>query len=209
MSAWGGKRTLRLALSSLYLLLMSEFVSLWKRHHPTAPPVAHVLRKAERYTWVRFHSLPLSKRYATSKREKWMVLDRANKLANRVLGESSRCWLVQAEPDYGDAANDADLYGTIRQYRLEFQFEHPAPEDDCNYRIFAAPVVWSAGTFNDLIAKRADDQLPLPTLWVSVETGAAFAPYDGGSDLFLPNPGDVDDLKREFSDWLSDHREGL
>jgi hypothetical protein len=160
-------------------------------------------------TWVRFHSLPLSKRYAESNREKWTVLDRANKLASRVLGESSRCWLVQAEPEYGDAANDADACGTISEYGLAFEFEHPASEDDCGYRIFAAPVDWAAGAFNDLISKRADDELPLPTMWISVVTGAAFAPYDGGSDLFLQTEEEAVKLKREFSTWLSDHPEGL
>jgi len=187
---------------------MSEFASQWARFHPLGPPVAHILRQAEPATWVRFHSLPLSKRYATSKREKWTVLDRANTLASNVLGEHSLCWLVQAEPDYGDAANDADAYGTIAEYRLSFEFERPPLEDDCAYRIFAAPVTWSAGAFNDLISKCADDERP-PTMWVSVTTGAAFAPYDGGTDLFLPTAAEVAALKREFSDWLTDHPDGL
>lgn len=187
---------------------MSEFASNWARFHPNGPPVAHILREAERETWVRFHSLPRSKRYATSQRENWTVLDRANKLASRVLGENASCWLVQAEPDYGDAANDADTYGTVAEHRLEFEFEHPPLEDDCAYRIFAAPVTWVAGAFNGLISKRADDALP-PTMWVSATTGAVFAPYDGGTDLFLPTADDVASLKREFSDWLSDHPDGL
>jgi hypothetical protein len=140
----------------------------------------------------------------------WTILDRANQLASRVLGEGSQCWLVQAEPDWSDAANDEDRYGTFRQYRLEFSFEHPPTEAaDCGYRIFAAPVIWSAGDFDDLISKRADDELRMPTMWVSMETGAAFAPYDGGCDLFVPTPGDVTKLKREFGDWLSDHPDGL
>jgi hypothetical protein len=46
-------------------------------------------------------------------------------------------------------------------------------------------------------------------MWVSATTGAVFAPYDGGTDLFLPTADDVASLKREFSDWLSDHPGGL
>ena len=195
--------------SQHYARGMSEFASHWVKFHPKGPPVAHLLREAERETWVRFHSLPLSKRYATSKREKWTVLDRANKLAGRVLGENARCWLVQAEPDHGDAANDADAHGTISEYHLNFEFEHPSSEDDCTYRIFVAEVTWSAGAFNDLISKRADDELPLPAMWVSVESGAAFAPYDGGSDLFLRSADDVAKLKREFAAWLSADPDGL
>lgn len=189
---------------------MSEFAAYWTQLHPDAPPVAHILRQVETETWVRFHSLPMSKRYAESKREKWVVLNRANKLASRVLGENSPCWLVQAEPDYGDAANDADAYGTIAEYQLAFEFEHPRSEgDDCGYRIFARPVFWSAGAFNDLISKRADYRLRMPTMWVSTATGKAFAPYDGGSDLFLQTADEVTELKREFSDWLSEDPVGL
>ena len=205
----GGKRTLPNSPPQHYARGMSQFASHWAMFHPKGPPVAHLLREAERETWVRFHSLPLSKRYATSKREKWTVLDRANKLASRVLGENARCWLVQAEPDPGDAANDADAYETISEYQLNFEFEHPSSEDDCAYRIFVAQVTWSAGAFNDLISKRADDELPLPTMWVSLESGAAFAPYDGGSDLFLGSADDVAKLKREFAAWLSADPDGL
>ena len=170
--------------------------------------VAHILRHAEPERWVRLHSLPLSKRYATSKREKWTVLDRANKLASNVLGENSRCWLVHAGPHYEGAANDADAYLRIADYRLKLEFEHSSVEDDCAYRIFAAPVIWSVGAFDNLISKCADDERP-PTMWVSVMTGAAFAPYDGGTDLFLPTAAAAATLKCEFSDWLSNHPDGL
>ncbi len=137
------------------------------------------------------------------------MLERANQLASCVLKQNSHCWLVQAEPDYGDAANDADAYGTIAEHRLNFEFEYPPSDDECGFRIFAAPVIWSDGAFNDLIAKLADDELRMPTMWVSLATGAAFAPYDGGTDLFLSTSDEVAKLRREFADWLSDHPEGL
>lgn len=195
--------------SAIYLQRMTEFTSLWALHHPTGPPIAHLLRQVERETWVRFHSLPMSKRYAESMVEKRVVLDRANKLATRVLGAGSRCWLVHSEPDHGEAVNDIDAYGTINQYRLEFQFDHAAIEDECVYQVFAAPVVWTAGAFDNLISKVADDELPRPIMLVSAKTGAAFAPYDGGSDLFVPTQADVDALKHEYSRWLSAHSSGL
>lgn len=187
---------------------MSEFASKWTRFHPLGPPIAHILRNAEPKTWVRFHSLPLSKRYATSKREKWTVLERANKLASNILGENSPCWLVQVEYDYGGAANDLDVYGTIAKYRLSFEFKLPSLEDECDYRVYVGPVVWSAGAFDDIITKVADDEVH-QVMWVSVATGAVFAPYDGGADLFVPTASEVAKLKGEFSDWLSAHPDGL
>lgn len=137
------------------------------------------------------------------------MLERANTLASRVLGEGSDCWLVQADPNFGDAANDPGQHRSITERGLSFAFEHRGIEDGCTYRIYSKLVKWSSGAFNDLIAQRADDLLLVPTMWVSERNGAAFAPYDGGSDLFLNSGGDVAGLKREFSSWLSDHPDGL
>ena len=188
---------------------MSEFATLWQHRHPLGPPVAHLLRKVPHEHWVRFHSLPLSKRYAETPTERRTVLERANTLASRVIGESSDCWLVQADPNYDGSGDGLDPYGSITQLGLAFDFEHRDPEDECTYRIYSKLVTWSAGMFNDLIAQRADDLLPIPTMWVSARNGAVFAPYDGGSDLFLQAAGEVAELKCEFSGWLSEYPTGL
>ncbi|MFM9372740.1 hypothetical protein [Streptomyces sp. Da 82-17] len=42
----------------------SASTELWARHRPLCPPVGHELRGPYRDAWVRFHSLPGSKRYA-------------------------------------------------------------------------------------------------------------------------------------------------
>ncbi len=46
-------------------------------------------------------------------------------------------------------------------------------------------------------------------MWISSSTGAVFAPYDGGFDLFLPDAGMALELRRRHPDWLSDHPLGL
>lgn len=188
---------------------MSEFAAFWRNVHPFGPPIAHILRGAPQEHWVRFHSLPFSKRYAETLEERGTVLERANTLASRVLGEGSNCWLVQADPNFGVATGDPEPYGSITELGLSFDFEHRDVEDECTYRIYSKPVTWIAGTFNDLVSQRADDRLPVPTMWVSARNGAAFAPYDGGSDLFLSTAGEVAELKRDCTSWLSDHPDGL
>lgn len=87
------------------------------------------------------------------------MLERANTLASRVLGEGSDCWLVQADPNFGDAANDPGQHRSITERGLSFAFEHRGIEDGCTYRIYSKLVKWSSGAFNDLIAQRADDLL--------------------------------------------------
>ena len=55
----------------------------WQQSFPGCEPVAHHLRVAFPDRWVRFHSLPHSKRYPEDEAEYAMVLERHN----RVLGE--------------------------------------------------------------------------------------------------------------------------
>ena len=43
---------------------MTEFKSFWRNHYGECPPLGHRLRDAFVDRWVRFHSLPESKRYA-------------------------------------------------------------------------------------------------------------------------------------------------
>ncbi|MFE5589239.1 hypothetical protein [Streptomyces sp. NPDC056549] len=51
---------------------------LWQQHWPNCPPVGYKLRDPNRDLWVRFHSLPESKRYAEAESEYTVVLERYN-----------------------------------------------------------------------------------------------------------------------------------
>lgn len=55
----------------------AEYLSaLWQRQWPQGPPVAHELRSHYPDRWVRFHSLPGSKRYPATEEEYGVVLHR-------------------------------------------------------------------------------------------------------------------------------------
>jgi hypothetical protein len=68
--------------------------------------------------------------------------------------------------------------------------------------VYAAQNQWTDHAFDDLLWAIANEQAPR-TLWMSVSTGAVFAPYDGGADLFLPTAQQVDDLRAKHRHWLS------
>ncbi|WP_406272620.1 hypothetical protein OHT93_23800 [Streptomyces sp. NBC_00191] len=51
---------------------------LWQKQRPSGPPIAHTFRSTYCDRWVRFHSLPESKRYPESEDEYAVVLDRYN-----------------------------------------------------------------------------------------------------------------------------------
>lgn len=183
---------------------MDDFKTTWDRFHANCVPMRWPLHDQE--NWVRFHSLPGSKRYADNGAERAIVLDRANTLARYVLGETGPCWLVQTRPHFTEEPEWwSRSVAASQEYQLqnEFQFR----DEDGNWDVYAALTVWVSGRFDRLIMSIANDESQ-HTLWMSAESGAVFSPYDGGTDLFLPSQDDVNVLKRECGEWLSPRADG-
>lgn len=192
---------------------MNPFQHLWSLFHEGHWPIGYRLRESGAANWVRFHSLPNSKRYADSDDERRTLLQRQNLLAAEVL-KSDPCWLVQTHwitpAGVIDVADPNDPFAATRQFGLEpaFEFVDGDGEDLVGWRVHAAPTQWADGAFNELLMSIAEEQAG-PTLWMSETTGSVFAPYDGGIDLFLAKPEEVVSLKARHRDWLSSHPTGL
>jgi hypothetical protein len=56
----------------------SLLAALWQERRPLGPPIAHTFRSTYADRWLRFHSLPDSKRYPESEDEYAIALDRYN-----------------------------------------------------------------------------------------------------------------------------------
>ena len=67
--------------------------ALWAARWPTTAPVGHLLRDQHRDRWVRFHSLPESKRYPDSEDEYATVLARHHAVLDE-LGLHGRCYVL-------------------------------------------------------------------------------------------------------------------
>ncbi|MGE0666698.1 MAG: hypothetical protein AB7O49_09080 [Sphingomonadales bacterium] len=200
----------------------SIFETAWRRHYPNHEPVGYrmltndmLMAADDAQCWARFHSLPESKRYADTPVERAILLERSNTLANEVLGDGSACWLVQTQwvtPDrVTDIADEFDPFRACHEYGLSFAFRFLVDEGDDDVRpwnVYAAPVRWCESAFDDLLWAIANERAG-PTLWMSQATGAVFAPYDGGVDLFLPSTKMVVALKNRYAAWLSNHPLGL
>ncbi|HUH22554.1 MAG TPA: hypothetical protein VLZ51_00655, partial [Brevundimonas sp.] len=110
-----------------------------------------------------------------------------------------------------DVADVNDPFAATRQFDLEFAFEFADNDNDqeaVRWRVHAGPVPWVDGGFDELLLDIADERA-CPTLWMSEATGAIFAPYDGGVDLFLAELAPSNLLKAKHPDWLSSHPDGL
>ena len=193
---------------------MSFFEVAWREAHPDCEPVGYRMRFAGARHWIRFHSLPLSKRYAETDDEWCILLQRQNTLASEVLGAGGSCWLVQTCWRTSEGMIDiADVHDPFRATREQglafaFSFRDEDDEDSTPWDVNAAMVAWNEDRFDGLLRDIADERAA-PTLWMSAATGSVFAPYDGGVDLFLTDRSMADKLSARHADWLSTHPEGL
>lgn len=184
---------------------MTRFETFWTGRFGTIPAAGFMLRAALPDRWVRFHSLPHAQRYPRSDAEMEMVLSRYRTLADHVLGENAECFLAQisfAHPDFVDDSYDYQGQPMDRLGPL------PSRHEDEALLVHACPVRWTAEGHTDLLREIAEGMGP-HSLFVSRQTGAVFAPYDGGSDIIAVTPEARDGLRSGFSDWLSARADGL
>lgn len=193
---------------------MREFADIWRAFYPNVEPTGRLMRAADVPHWIRFHSLPLSKRYADTEEEYSTLLSRQNALASAALGNDRPCWIVQAcwttTEGTVELADESEMFRASRDFGLEHAFSFDVDEgaDAEHWKVMAGPVRWRQGGFDEVLLRVADEQ-SAPILWVSAESGAVFAPYDGGVDLFLTSEAEVTDLRSKHVDWLPSHPDGL
>ncbi len=193
---------------------MEGFETVWRRFYPAFQPVGWMMRGDGAEHWLRFHSLPKSKRYAETGEERQILLTRQNRIAREVLGEGKPCWLAQSwwnAAAHSDAAAEnvspppiALAFGAT----FVHHFTVNDGEDDHVWTVQAARSHWRSHAFDPLLLEIAESSAPR-ALWLNEDNGAVFAPYDGGVDLFLPDRSAVNHLRSLFADWLSPHPLGL
>ncbi len=74
---------------------MSSFRHDWELCYPGYHPVGYRLRISGATHWLRFHSLPRSKRHADTDAEWAELLYRQERLGEEIFGFGSPCWMAQ------------------------------------------------------------------------------------------------------------------
>ncbi len=177
------------------------------------PAVGHVLRHGLSKRWLRVHSLPESKRYAETDAEYVELLRRHNEVALDLLGQDETAFLYLHH--WGTAADFSAAYSRFPWATALESYETTtavrsrpdlAPaEDPC---IAGFSIRWSPHAWDGMLRDVADDRVPSVVL-VNPKTGEAYAPYDGGADLFLAHSGRIATLATRWSAWLSKRPDGL
>jgi hypothetical protein len=168
--------------------------------------VGHDLRCIHPDRWVRFHSLPESKRYPESEDEYAIVLARHHAVLAD-LGLTGRCFALAMRftDDLMPPSNASEV--ALPNACLWRVVEQPE-EKGLDAAIYAAEVTFPSSAVDHLLRSVADDQevgvvlLPVTGEWL-------YHAYDGGADVIAASTAHRDELAARFVDWLSPHPRGV
>jgi len=190
---------------------MTDIAQYWRTHFPGAAPVGWALRESFPDRWVRFHSLPGSRRYPEGKKDRAIVVERACALAKALLGEDGPYYLlanVYAPDDALPFAVTPDWTYHTAQLTQAFSCPEDAEDDASIIVVFTGQTETLDRHFERAVLGIAEDR-SARCVWVSPNKPVVFAPYDGGFDLITAKPQQATALKQSFKRWTSKHPEGL
>jgi hypothetical protein len=182
----------------------------WDTWFPGCEPVAHRLREAFPERWVRFHSLPGSKRYAADDGERAIVLDRHNRILDELALRDEEVALVTTgysetpTPPIRSYPELSHLDPLARSWRTVVD----DPDEPSFWHLFVSTRRWARGVFNPIVALVADDKLA-NVIIVALDGRWLVHPYDGGMDVITRSSEDRDALKMRHQEWLSARADGL
>jgi hypothetical protein len=172
------------------------------------------LRVAFPDRWVRFHSLPGSKRYPEDDAAYAEVLARHNAVLGKLAHPGSQVVLVttgysegpvpsRSYPALGAFDPGAVPWRTVAMHRVEEGF------DELSYwHLFTSVREWRPGAFDPLVRLVADDAVA-NVLVVAPDCRWVLHPYDGGMDVIAESPEARRLLRTRFASWLSVRGDGL
>lgn len=191
----------------------------WQRNYPDCPPVSYLFKWRLSDRWFRFHSLPESKRYAENDEEKEHILARQNAVLLNVIGEGEECVIVVG--DYSESSGELingtscpilARYITYALPSLSKQEFDPEPLDEGEsplyLRLAYGNHTLQMGSLDEILLCAADNQIT-NFFVASFDRNRIFAPYDGGVDVVLRDSAERDEFKSRYTNWLSEHPEGL
>ncbi|MFJ4365729.1 hypothetical protein ACIP4S_16400 [Streptomyces chartreusis] len=186
--------------------------ALWQRQFPKGPPIAHELRTAYSDRWVRFHSLPDSKRYPETEDEYAIALNRYNTILDELF-EGTDVYVITVAwswepggPELPPVLREVHPQGA-RWTTLAYD-DDPDPELHSYTHLYADRRPWRRGTVDNILREVAVDVLSGVIITDSGLT-RIHHPYDGGADVILTTPSERDALRERHTDWLSSHPSGL
>jgi hypothetical protein len=186
----------------------------WDACFPGCGPVAHELREAFPSRWVRFHSLPGSRRYPEDEDEYATALARQNAILGELAGPGTKIVLLTTEyaGSAGPPASRPELRALDPQARpwrcLPTDPSEGGPADPTYRHVYASEWRWEPGVLDPILRLVADDVIR-DVMVADPACRWLVHPYDGGLDAILESHSARDRLRASHPDWLSPRPDGL
>jgi hypothetical protein len=191
--------------------------ALWVGAWGDCRPVGYELRSCLHDRWVRFHSLPGSKRYAGTEEEYAELIGRhlvvlAELLSHEGADQSRELVVVTAawSDEPRPAPRAAEVAGALpaATYWTSVVTDDSIPGEETWTHLWASAARLHGEGLPRLLRLVADYATG-GVIITTTEMGWLYHPYDGGADVIAASPGHRDELRRAHAGWLSAHRSGL
>jgi hypothetical protein len=192
--------------------MIEKLAKFWNNDFTDFVPEVHNLKHEYKDRWVRFHSLPESKRYPENEAEYLEVLSRHNVVLQELCG--SECNVFVVLPEYSEnrlpAGPEPELSSLFSGSEPWCTLQQHEDGDDCEYywHLHGLEVKFTGGEFNSLFRMVANDEVG-NIMIICPSKGFVFHPYDGGADVVLKSEEERDRLKALYHEWLSSHPDGF
>jgi hypothetical protein len=187
----------------------------WESNWGGTLPLGHLLRTAHPDRWVRFHSLPESKRYAATEEEYATLLGRQHAiLAN--LGAAQELIAITCEwsTDPSPRGREPDLERAApgEHWRTVLENENENENEEPEFRtythLYAGPLTNLSAALDPLLREVADFETA-GVILAPRGLGWLVHPYDGGVDVITATRSERDALRSRHPEWLSQYPGGL
>ena len=187
-------------------LMLDEY---WNRNFDQSRPLAHELRELYRKRWVRFHSLPDSKRYAETDSDWATLLERHNTLVDRLTDDG--CQIELLTTNWSSGRQPLSAPSEFLELDLPtIHWRSFAKNDDASnwWHLFHTQITWNYGTLDRVFRLVAENEISNVML-VDPTDNWLIHPYDGGLDMILGSRTERDTMSSEFASWRSKRSDGL
>ena len=189
----------------------------WKQAWGDCPPIGSDLRGSLRDTWVRFHSLPGSKRYADTEDEYAELLHRHQAVIAELIRDQdtdtgadllvvAASWSGGPEPCPLEAEVSAAMPGAC--YWTSALTDDSDPSDPMWEHLWVAATRLDDDHLARLLRLVADD-IAVDVIVTSAVMAWLYHPYNGGADVIAATAEQRDQLRDRHREWLSRHPSGL
>ena len=185
----------------------------WTEAWGTCRPVAHELRSCLPDRWVRFHSLPGSKRYPGNEDEYAEVLRRHRTVLGELLDGGDDGLVILTVSWSGSSEPDAPHGGAVGRtpgalYWTSVLTDASEPGEEIWTHLWASRASLDSEELPALLRLVADDKTA-GVIITSAGMRWLYHPYDGGADVIAATSAAVTSSAARTEEWLSAHPAGL